>query len=377
MRINAPVFAGYNEAADMEKTKSKSLIKITFAVILLSLNFLLTGIVRSQEPTRNSNCRGAGCGAISRAELFIKTFGGSKGLRTSQFEQEEKVRLAFYGIDATRVETEAGRLTEKEGNFIIDGHEQVIRDYLHDKGSEAKIAATSGQVSDIPAVRKSLGGLLSVAKQDALRGHEELAQTAQEIMVTTLVTFSRKFAETCQQQKYPVETALEIEVQNEKMGTGVSLEHCQSRKASVELTSQGVKYRFETCRDVSHPKEEWKLKMSGRVVGEGKGDDGFWEANFLWKGIKNKMGGEMEIFDEEIEVQEESVKIPDDAGPNAKPNGWASAPVPNPPSRPKRKVVKMRIAPLLLIADRAVQGNYTEGSVEAEIKRDDPCDPAT
>lgn len=357
----------------MNKFFSSVLGKVFFILNL----FLITN-AQTQEPQATQTCTGAGCAAMSRAELFIKTFGGSKGLRTSQLEQEEQVRLAFYGIDATRVEVEAGRLTKEEGEFIIDGHEQVIRDYVHDKGNEAKITAASGQISDIPTINRTMGKLLSVARQDALMGHEELAQRAQAEMVTTLTTFSQKFSDTCQEQKYSVETALALERQNALMGTGISLEHCQRRKASVELTSQGVRYQFETCNDLFHFTKKWDLKLSGRVVGEGKGESGSWEAKFLWKGIKTEMGGEMDIFDEEVEVQDESVNIPDDRGPHGKPNGWVSAPVPNlPPRQKKIQVLKMRIAPLFLIGDRAIQGNHTEGWIEAEIKRDDPCNPVT
>ena len=348
------------------------------ARVFVILNFVLMLNAQTQEQRATSTCRGSGCAAMSRAELFIKTFassGNSKGLRTSQLEQEEQVKLAFYGIDATRVEVEAGRLTEQEGNFIIDGHEQVIRDYLHDKASEAKVRAASGQVSDIPTISKSLGKLLSVARQDALSGREELAWQAQAEMVTVLTTFSQEFANTCQKQNYPVEVALGFERQNELMGTGISLEHCISRKASAELGSQGVQYRFETCSNLSGF-ETWKLKISGHIVGEGKGEAGVWEAKFLWNGIKSEMGGDMEIFHEEIEVEEETVKVPDDAGPNAKPNGFAPAPIPKtPPNKKRIQILKMRIAPLRLIGSRAIHGNNTEGWVEAEIKREDkPCD---
>lgn len=352
------------------------------AEIFVILNFVFVVNAQTQERGAQRNCTGAGCAAMSKAELFIKTFassGSSKGLRTSQLEQEEQVRLAFYGIDATRVEVEAGRLTEQEGTFIIDGHEQVIRNYIQDKAGEAKVSAATGQVSDIPAINKSMGKLLSVARQDALMGREELAQRAQAEMVTVLTTFSQEFANTCQQQTFPVETAIVLERQNELMGTGISLKHCMNRKFWAELSNQGVQYRFETCSDLMHFPKKWELKISGRVAGEGTGENGWWEASFLWKGIKTTMGGEMEIFNTEIEVQEEFVKIPNDAGPNARPNGWASAPVPNPPARPNKvQVWKMRIAPLHLIGNRAIAGNYTEGPVEAEVRREDkPCTDVT
>ena len=147
-----------------------------FGVIM---GFTLIGISQTPDRQPGDSCRGSGCGAMSRAELFLKTFassGDSKGLRTSDLEQEEKVKLAFYGIDATRLQIEQGKLTEQEGSFIIDGHEQVIRDYVHDKSGEATIRAASGRISDIPSITKNLSGVLNVARQDALMGREELAQ---------------------------------------------------------------------------------------------------------------------------------------------------------------------------------------------------------
>ena len=354
--------------------------RVLSAIVIIS--FVLAGSAQTQEQQANCNCSEKDCKKISRAELFIKGFassGNSKGLRTSQLEMEEQVKNAFWQIDSTRRQVEAGKLTKEFGNLVIDGFEKQIRNYIHDKASEAKVRAATGQASDIPAISKSLGGLLSVARQDAYLGREEVALQAQQRAVETLVTFSQEFAKTCQKQNFPVETALGLERQNQLWGTDISLEHCMNRKVSAELSSQGVQYHFETCNDLSPSPKKWKLKISGRVAGEGKGDEGFWDAKFLWKGIKTEMGGEMEIFSKEIEVEEESVKIPDDAGPNAKPNGCASAPTPKPPPQTKKvQVLKMRIAPLHLIGDRAISGNYTEGQVEAEVKREDiPCDPAT
>ena len=256
------------------------------------------GVAGKAQPTQlQTSCSGAGCGAMSRAEVFIKTFASavnSRGLRTSQLEQEEQVRLAFYGIDSTRVEIESGRLTEKEGNFIIDGHKQVIRNYVHDKKNEAMLKAATGQVSDIPAINKSLGGLLSVSRQDALMGHEDLAMQAQTEMVKILTTFSQKFADTCEQQNFSIESALVLERQNDFMGTGISLTHCMRRKISAELNMQGVQYRFEICSGLSdffsRIQEEWDLKLSGRVVGSGKSNGGRWEAKFLFEGHQVEMG---------------------------------------------------------------------------------------
>jgi hypothetical protein len=37
----------------------------------------------------------------------------------------EQVRLAFYGIDATRIEVESGRMPAAEGERIIDSFERT------------------------------------------------------------------------------------------------------------------------------------------------------------------------------------------------------------------------------------------------------------
>jgi hypothetical protein len=337
---------------------------------------------QTEDKPAYSPCSGPQCKGVSKADLFIRAFsssGGSKSLRTSQLEQEEQVRLAFYGIDATRAEVSAGRLSEKDGQFIIDGHERVIRNYIHDKTNDAKIAAAAGQVSDIPGIRTGLGKLLSVARQDALMGREELAQAAQQSMVTVLRTFSEAFASTCQKQTFPLETAVELDRQISLMGLDINIDHCMTREFTSDFSRQGVQYHFETCSDSTHLPEKWKLKLSGRVAGEGKGEKGFWTAKFLWKGIKTEMGGEMEINLDEVTVDEEPAKVPNDAGPKARPNNWPSAPVPPPlPKMRKIQVVTMQVAPLLLIGDRAITGNDTDNSLSTEVKRkDQPCSPVT
>jgi hypothetical protein len=215
-------------------------------------------------------------------------------------------------------------------------------------------------------------------------GREELAQEAQAVMVKVLVTFSQEFARTCEQQSFPVETALVLERQNLILATGISLTHCMNRKFSAELSSQGVSYYFETCSNLS-PQWAWNLKISGRVTGEGKGrfdgENGFnrWNANTVYQGWKAKPWGEMNIIEEEIEVKEESVKIPNDAGPNAKPNGWASAPIPTPPPRSKKvKFLKMRINTILLRGGYDFDGIDAGPMMETEITREDkPCNPVT
>lgn len=356
-----------------------------FVLVAGIASFASLATAQTPDEQAASTCAGVGCSALSRADLFIKTFassGGSRGLRTSQLEQEEQVRLAFYGMDATRLEIAAGRLTEQEGNFIIDGHERVIRNYVQDKANEAAVRAATGQASDIPAITKSLSGLLSVARQDALVGREELAERAQAQMVRVLTTFSQQFANTCEQQSFPVEVALALERQNELMGTGISLMHCTSRKISAELTSQGVSYQFESCSNLSNL-TEWDLRISGRVTGIGRISSGRWEANVIFQGYEQNPTGAVETTYDEIEEQEDSVAVPEDAGPNARANGRTSAPIPELTPRPRKKQIqKLRITTIILEGDRGFWGwtarpapwHSSAHWADAEVKREDkPC----
>lgn len=366
-------------------------VKRIFAVVTVISGYILTGHAQTSDPRAARLCTGLGCNAMSRAEFFIKTFAsssGSRALRTSQLEQEEQVRLAFYGMDATRAEIEAGRLSEGEGNFIIDGHERVIRNYIHDKTNEAMVMAAGGQVSSIPAVRKSLSGLLSIARQDALMGHEELAQRAQAQMTQVLTTFSQQFANTCEQQSFPVEVAVELERQNELMGTGISLTHCMNRKYSADLSSQGIDYHFETCSGLAGG-GAWELKISGLAVGVGSVEEGSlywgassWTADVTWhdssSGFIGSAAGSLKFTKVEIiDEQEKSVAIPKDAGPNARPNGWPSAPIPEPTPTwhsLTRKIQKIHTTTL----DPHKDGYRSRQKwAEAEIKREDdrPCQP--
>ena len=349
------------------------------------LNFLLIVSAQAQEhqATRRT-CKGDGCGAISRAELFIKTFassGNSKGLRTTNIKQEIEVEQAFYNIDALRLQIERGNMTEQRGNSAIDSAEGVIRWYVHNKTDDAMVSASSGRVSDIPAITKNLSGMLSVARQDALMGHEELAQEAQANMVKILTTFSQKFAETCEQQTFPVEVALGLERQNELMGTNISVMDCANRKYTAQFSDLGLKYRFETCRS---PLQEdftvWNETISGHVGEGSEGGDVNWEEKIV---IDKDVEENIKITEEEIEDNEETVKIPNDAGPNAKPNGWASAPIPNPPSRHLKKIRFMTMRKPVPLRDWKKDGFVPEWVangpwMEAEIKSEDkPCSPVT
>jgi len=358
-------------------------VRSVFGLLALLTGFTLMAFSQRPDQQPRKTCKGSGCDALSRAELFIKTFassGNSKGLRTSDLEQEEQVKNSFWQIDATRREVETGRKSKEEGDSIIDGFEKQIRNYVHDRGNDAYVLAATGQASDIPAISKHLGGILSVARQDALMGREELAQEAQAKMVYILTTFSEKFANTCEQQSFPVEIALTLERQNELMGTGISVIHCANRKFTADFSDLGLKYHFETCSDLS-PVTVWNQTISGHVGEGSEGGDVNWEEKIVYdKDLE--AAGAMKITEEEVEDNEETAKVPDDAGPNAKPNGWASAPIPKPPARhlKKKRFMKIRKEPLSSFGKDGVRPELlgNEPWMEAEIKSENkPCRPVT
>lgn len=327
------------------------------------------------QPQATSSCTGVGCAALSQAELFIKALGGKKGLKTIDLALNEEARLAFYGIDATIVEVEKGRLSNEDGARIIENHKSRLRNIIDSKTTEAMFAAVGGQVSDIPAISKHLGTLLSIARQDQFFGREELAQQSQKQMMTVLTTFSQRFAETCDQQNFPVETALVLNRQNELMGTGVSVERCFQRMVTANFSDSGVTYSFEGCSSLTED-VDWDLKISGPIVGTGKGSSSIWQASFTYKGQKfEDVVGKLGTYTKEIEVTEEPPKVPADAGPQAKPNGRPPASVPEPPATKKKDVFKMRITAAFAEYKGQFYGGTGDGKwLETEVKREPkPC----
>lgn len=357
-------------------------IKKIFCVVAVILVFIPLGIIaQTPEPTATP-CMDLVCAGVSQADLFLRAFSGNKdGLVTIPVGQEQQIRLAFYGIDATYVEIEKGRLTESEGKIIIDRYKQTIDAYVTNRGLKAIEKAQSGQYSDFSAISELLGPLLTVARDDKLKNHEELAKNAQKQMVKVLTTFSKKFAETCQDQSFPVGAAIGLGRQNEMLGTNISLNKCMTRKFTADLSSQGVNYHLESCSDLFNS-FVWDVKISGRVVGEGKvTGNKRWEADVIFQGRENHSTGNIDFVKEIIEENKEDIKAPNDAGPNAKPNGWASAPVPNPQlARLRIPKDKLRMTTIVLTGERGFEGftGHLNSWVEAEIIKDDkPCSPVT
>ncbi len=374
----------------MLKTKAKRI----FVLVAVIVAFTLTSSSQTPEsqvtpipsPTPPT-CTGSGCESLSKANLFLKTFapkGKLQGLTISQIEGEERVRLAFAAIDFMRKEIAAGKYTETRGKEIIDGYKDMIRDYIDARANEALPRASQGLVSDMPLIAKALGKLLNVARQDMFKGHEESAQHAMEQVSKVFRTFSTAFKNTCKEQSYPIEVALGLARQNELLGTSIDVTPCAKRKYSAELSNQGVNYHFETCSDLSIL--IWKLTISGKVEGNGEADNGGWEADVTYQGYKNHPTGEIEVFEEEIEEKEETVKILDDVGPDAEPNGWTQAPVPKPFHPPRKLLPKFRMTTIVLKGEHGFWGWTSNNApwgdnpkwAEAEIKYDDkPCDPVT
>ena len=339
---------------------------------------LMLPVKKSDKPCRDaeerSSCPGPGCNTMSRADLFVRTFASAsnpQGLRTTQLEPDEEVRLAFYGIDAARVEVETAKLTPQEGEIIIDGFEDTIRSYVHDQTANAIAIARSGRAADLPALRTFVGGLLGVARQDAFIGREALAQQAQVEMLEILEVFSQEFANSCDQQDFPVETALALERQNKLLGSGIALMHCSRRKLSAELSHQGVTYRFETCSGPLHLTDRWDLTLSGRLVGKGEVNGGLWEAQFLWNGHDVQMGGFISFFTREVETDEMSVTVSENAGPNAEPNDWVSAPIPDATVYPNRVYSTLATSGFEFFPG-GFHGTM-EKVGEAEVKMGEPC----
>lgn len=360
-------------------------------VALMGLALSAISLAQSAPRQPNSQCTGqeSGCAALSRANLFIATFGGSLGsqdLRSPLREQEEKVRLAFYGIDATRVAVEGGKLTPEEGEFIADGHRRVIRNYVDDLGTEAKLLATSGRASDVPSLNELLSAVLTVARQDALVGREELAAKAMGTMITVLNTFSEQFAATCAEQSFPQELALGLERQLQLLGTGTSVAHCATRKAVADISSYGVTYHLETCMSPGQTfaEDKWTLELSGAVAGKGSAWSlvggfpsqpllkGHWQAAVVWRGQRLEPEGPLEIVEEVVVDEEKPPAVPDDAGPLARPNNRPPAPVPNRMVLKSRTLKKLRMAII-----RLERGFYSPGAwAESEIRMqtaDKPC----
>lgn len=348
-----------------------------------SLAVLLALAGGAQEPPARTG--------LSRADLFIASFGpvGDAGLYTGELEMREQVRLAFYGIDATRLQVERGQKTQEEGQKIIDTFEDTLRNFVHDQSNDAWVLASTGQASDIPRIARSLGGLLGVARQDALLGREEVAMEAQARMIHVLRTFSERFAETCHQQTYKAEVALAIERQNELLGTGIDVTHCAERRLTATIDHQRVRYAWEICSIDGGG--DWNVKLSGFLSGEGKvtgvavGRDGR-AANLLevttrleGPSIRGRHHGITDDWALGFELHVSGRKenpaprpaVPDDDGPDARPNHWPRVPVPDVTVPEAFEVGTLRMEAIHVVGDGYFpEPDWVEGPIRLEER---PC----
>jgi hypothetical protein len=325
---------------------------------------------------------------VSRAYVFLNAFGPTSnetGLRASRITDEMQVVSAFHAIDVLQAEMAAGKWSEHEGKEQIERWEDVIRTYADDRAKEALDVAGKGRASDIPKIRETLSPILAIARQDALMGHEELAQQAQAQLKRILISFSEKFVETCEQQNFPIELALELQRQNLMLGTGVDVWHCAGRKVTADISSQGVNYHFETC--TLRGDGEWDLTISGRVSGKGKGSihtnmtsgEGSWEANDLvFRGERTEAWGDLELVKQDVPEPATTAAVPKVDRSNAQPNGWPQEPPP-PVFHPIPQTVTLqtlRVMTILLTGSRGYNGMGAGSWAEGEIRRgEEPCRP--
>jgi hypothetical protein len=331
---------------------------------------------------------------VSRADLFIASFGpGDPGaLRSGELAMREQVRLAFYGIDATRLQVERGQLTQAEGANYIDGFEKTIRNYIHDHSNEALVLAQAGQASDIPTIARSLGAMLSVSRQDGLLGREELALAAQQKMTETLAAFSSRFSETCEQQSFPVEVAVAVNRQNVMMGTGIDLSHCFRRRMVSMQQHKSVNYEWTSCSLGGEGR--WSLVISGFLRGEGKARvrrhqltedrmNAMWEGHTTvvgptrhgrYDGIEDDWQGDFEVINRTPKpppAPASAVAVPNDAGPNARPNNRLPESVPRVPEAKAMHVGTLRFEAITVIGDGYIPAmTWIEGPITLSEK---PC----
>lgn len=326
---------------------------------------------------------------FSRAALFMKAFGPSPHateLRASGIRDEMQIESAFHGIDRTRAQMAAGELTEEQGISTIETFEGTIREYVRQRSNIALAKASGGRASDMPAIARELGPLLSIARQDALLGHESVAQQAQAQMMKILTTFSQKFAETCEQQNFPIELALGLQRQNLMLGTGIDVWHCGGRKVTVDGSRLGVNYHFETC--TLRGDGEWDITLSGRVTGKAKGSlhtsmskgTGMWEAdNLVFRGERAEASGELVLAKQDVLEQDTPAAAPKVPGSSARPNGRPQEPLP-PVFHPIPRSVTLRVLRFTTITLRGSRGYHgspePDSWVEGEVIRgEEPCRP--
>lgn len=226
-----------------------------------------------------------------------------QSLRMKSMElQAEQVKLALGQIMMICEQYQAGKVSREDADFRLSGFEETIDNFLHDLGNEAHVTAARGQVSDLPAVQKTLTEIGGVGRQAALFGDDRLADEAQKKMVDALVSFSNTFVEqSCWDQSFDDDLPYAIHRQNEMLGTGIDVTPCAQRrfKAQVEV------YTFESCtiRGVGDWRVRWNMAAPGTTGGEGKGElkaerdraKGDYKVDWGANGVEYRASGDMEL----------------------------------------------------------------------------------
>ena len=328
-------------------------------VVLISAAFCASSAL-AQPPPWRAICTGVGCGAVADANQAIAIFSkyaNATGLRADMREVDAILVLAYTGIDGANRDFARGRLTESERDRIVATFREQILRFLDQMGSEAASLATHGRYSDLPAINFVLGNILPQAKSP----DSVVADRAIRRVVQIFTLFSTQFAATCEGQAVPVVFVLGLEQQNAMAGTEVSVFECAKRRYSTDISSQGVNYHFETC--TYNENAEWKLRITGKVTGQGAATAGGWNGTATYQGRDYEPSGDFEIIAETIIVMEPP--IPPDAGTS----GGSRAAVPRSLWMPTvQHIRKIRITTIGLTGDHGINawtnlGRWAAGDV--------------
>jgi hypothetical protein len=258
------------------------------------------------------DCRGASANTSAnrqQAERWVqdrlKAFLPSpeQALRLRSLELDvPRVLLAFGQISATCEQYLAGKLEKDVADRSLHGYEQTIADFIHDVGNDALATAARGQVSDIPAIRKTMTDIGTTGRQAALLGEDQLAEQARKKLNDALVSFSRTFVdESCWDQVFDDDLPYNLQRQNDILGTGIDVLPCARRRFSAQVSV----ISFESCtvRGVGDWRVSWNMAAPGTTGGRGSGEmkderdraKGDYEVDWGGNGVEYRASGDMEL----------------------------------------------------------------------------------
>jgi hypothetical protein len=176
---------------------------------------------------------------------------------------------------AGRAEAVEAQSRGLETQATIDRWDRNIRDAMREivrlsaeRAGDAIKVAKAGKAADIETLRKDITTVVEAGRAAQLMG-DPSAEDQQRKLVEIVETFSKKFAETCQQQSFDPLIALGLQRQNAMLGTEVEVDHCAYRvfEATIETGTEAVRWRH--C---GMGVGIWKMKAEGLDVGEGKAE---------------------------------------------------------------------------------------------------------